>query len=270
MSFKLKEKQESMRKAAQAFANGMDINEAMTLYNVSYASIYNAIKRYNIKYEYTYGRSNFFDIDYFQDIDCEHKAYWLGFIFADGTVIKSDDNVSAPNRMRLCISARDECLLEKFAEDIRMSKEYIHHYVPHHVNNYSHNMVSVIDCNSIKMASDLEKLGCCRNKTYNSSVPDFSPELAKHFIRGYFDGDGNIGHTFNITSELHALQQMQQMLMRDLGFRQTKIIPDKGAWRMSYGGKNQLQKLFYYLYDSATVFLQRKYDKFYSVAFATS
>lgn len=270
MGFKLKEKQENMKKAAQAFADGMDINKAMELYDVSYASVYNAIKRYGIKYEYTCGRSNFFNTNYFQDIDCEHKAYWLGFIFADGSIIKTDVSMSTANRMRLCISTKDKCLLEKFAEDIEMDKKYIHHYTPHHINNYSHNPVCVIDCNSIKMASDLEKLGCCRNKTYNSSVPDFSYNLARHFIRGYFDGDGNIGTSFNITSELHALQQMQQMLMRDLGFHQTKIIPDKGAWRMMYGGKRQLQKIFHYLYDSATVFLQRKYDKFYSVAFATS
>lgn len=267
MGFKLKEKQENMKKAAQAFVDGMDINEAMKLFDVSYASIYNAIKRYNIEYDYTWGRSNFFNIDYFQAIDDEHKAYWLGFIFADGTVIKTDSKVSAPNRMRLCISVEDECLLRKFATDINMDEKYIHHYAQH---GYGDNPVCVIDCNSIKMATDLEKLGCCPNKTYNSSVPDLDPEFARHFIRGYFDGDGSIGHTFSITSELHALQQMQQMLMRDLGFRQTKIIPDKGAWRMSYGGKNQLQKIFHYLYGSATTFLQRKYDKFRSVVFTTS
>ena len=267
MSFNLKEKQENMRKAAQAFANGMDINEAMKLYNVSYASVYNAIRRYGIKYDYAYGRSNFFDIDYFQDIDSEHKAYWLGFIFADGGITKTDTKVSAPNRMRLCISVKDECMLEKFAEDIKMDKKYIHHYAQH---GYGSDPLCAIDCNSIKMVSDLEKLGCYRNKTYYSSVPEFPTELARHFIRGYFDGDGNICQSFNISSEINALRQIQKMLMRDLGFHQTKIIPDRGAWRMSYGGRNQLKKLFHYLYDTASVFLQRKYDKFYSVAFATS
>ena len=29
---------------------------------------------------------------YFEKIDTEHKAYWLGFIYADGYIIKNEEN----------------------------------------------------------------------------------------------------------------------------------------------------------------------------------
>src|SRR5690606_36171752 len=58
---------------------------------------------------------------------------------------------------------------------------------------------------SKRMFKDLEKLGCGQKKTGYETFPDIPTELRRHFIRGYFDGDGCISYydvndpyTFNI------------------------------------------------------------------------
>ena len=55
------------------------------------------IKKHNIKID---GRSRLnesklkFDINYFDEINNEKKAYWLGFILADGCICRNDIIIS--------------------------------------------------------------------------------------------------------------------------------------------------------------------------------
>lgn len=266
---KLKEKQQQMLLAAKEFVNGAKIENVMAKYHVSYASVYNAIKRYNLDYKYTYGRTIFFNESYFEKIDTEDKAYWLGFIFADGSISKTDSKVSTENRLTISISVKDKALLQKFAECISMPQDKIRHYTPK--NSYSCSEMVSIYCNSIKMVTDLKNLNCTPRKTFHSQMPPIPEHLIRHFIRGYFDGDGTIsGNTFEFTSDGNILHEIQIILMNSLGYRKTKIRERKNAFNLRYGGHNQLQKMFHYLYDDATIYLQRKYDKFLSLAFARS
>lgn len=75
-------------------------------YGICYASIYNTIKKYNLPYNKTYGRSIFFNEHFFHNIDTEEKAYWLGFIFADGSIIKTSKNMDKYNRLSICLSKK--------------------------------------------------------------------------------------------------------------------------------------------------------------------
>ena len=83
------EKQKQMIAAAKEFIAGAKPKEVMEKYGVCYASIWNAIKKYNLPYDKTWGRTVFFNEQFFENIDTEQKAYWLGFTFADGSVIKT-------------------------------------------------------------------------------------------------------------------------------------------------------------------------------------
>lgn len=259
-------KQKAMIKAAKEFASGTPIEIVMKKYGVSYASVYNAIKRYHIDYNYTFGRSTFFDLNYFASINSEDKAYWLGFIFADGSICISDKSCKSYNRLTIGLSVKDEDHLKKFAETIKMPTDKIIHVFPQH--SYSGSEMVYLHCNSVKMAADLIKLNCIPRKTIHSEFPPIEGKYIRHFIRGYFDGDGCIsGNSWELTSEGNILQQIQKILTQELGFSKTKIRFRKNAYNLRYGGKNQLKKLFHYMYDNATVYLQRKYEKFISIAF---
>ena len=47
------------------------------------------------------------------------------------------------------------------------------------------------------MCTDLMKLGVVPRKSLIAEMPNINKSLVRHFIRGYFDGDGNISYTVN-------------------------------------------------------------------------
>lgn len=267
----LKQKQESIRLAAIDFANGSNIKDVMSKYNVCYASVYNALKKYNIDYKYIY-KPNIHSLneDYFEVIDTEHKAYWLGFIMADGTVIKSSSKVSSHNRLKITLSMRDEEHLIEFKKDIN-STANIKYYIA--TDNYKSCYINI---DSIKLVSDLIKLNCIPNKTNYTSIPNIPNNLLNHFIRGYFDGDGSISvyyqngrndkrcH-FSITSNSNILLEIQNILINNCNLNKTKLKSYKStnvAKSLTYGGTLQVKRIYEYLYKDSTIYLKRKYDKF--------
>lgn len=266
--FKLKEKQESMKLAAKEFADGADIKTVMLKYGVSYSSVYNAIKRYGIDYKFTYGRKIFFNENFFSDIKTEEQAYWLGFLFADGCISKTDNGCSRENRITIAQSVKDFPHLKLFAESIDISEKEIKFYTPN--GSYSQTEMVKININSMKMADDLKSLGFSGKKDQRVNIPSIERPLIRHFIRGFFDGDGCVsGNTFEITSSGEIPIRIQEILITELCFNKTKIRFTKNSYNLRYGGKNQLKKIFHYLYDDANFYLKRKYDNFYAIAFAT-
>ena len=273
---KLSEKQNSMRLAAIEFANGSDIKDVMLKYNVSYASVYNALKKFNIEFNYTYGRKHSIDESFFENIDTEEKAYWLGFIMADGTVIKTNKD-SSYNRLKIGLCLKDEDHLIKFKNSIKTTSD-IKYYTTKENNssysgaNYTH---CYLNCDSIKLASDLIKHNCIPNKTDFCTIPNIPSELIHHFIRGYFDGDGSISiYTdknndkrceFSITSNSEILLEIQTILIDNCNLNKTKLKTYKRtskATSLRYGGVQQVKKIFDYLYKDSTIYLDRKYNNF--------
>lgn len=274
----LKDKQNAILNAAKEFCNGADINYVMKKYNVCYASVYNGIKKFNLQYDYTYGRLNKINENYFENIDTEEKAYWLGFIMADGTVIKTNKNMKLYNRLKLALKLSDECHLKKLLKCIESTTEIKHYTTKNNTTNYSGNDYTYcyVNCDSIKLTNDLIKLGCVPNKTYECSIPDIPNNLIRHFIRGYFDGDGSISiykdsntkkirGEFSITSNYNMLTDIQNILIDKCNLKTTKIKTYKRtdkAGSLRYGGKNQLTRIYEYLYNDSTIFLERKYNNF--------
>ena len=270
---KLKEKQKQMKQAATEFANGSPIELVMQKYNVCYASVYNALKKFNIPYAYPGNRKTAFDINFFHKIDTEDKAYWLGFIFADGCVLQTCEDVSGPNRLRIALSQKDIDHLYKFCDAIGHSHDAVHSYLrPADSFIKEDHWISCVNCDSVVMARDLISHNCFPQKTYVPSFPDDVPEhLMRHFIRGYFDGDGCISGTtagqFEITTEKVAVERMQSILMEACHLGRTKLRFCRNAYTLRYGGCRQLKRIYDYLYHDAHVFLDRKYDKFRSYVF---
>src|ERR1035437_3893868 len=124
--------------------------------------------------------------DYFEIIDTEEKAYLLGFMYADGNLSKGGSGI------KICLQEEDRDILEKFSIPIYgFAKIYEEIKVKNGISRRY--LTSAVYCE--KMHKDLTKLGCPPKKTFIIRMPhkDIVPEhLLRHFIRGYFDGDGCI------------------------------------------------------------------------------
>lgn len=263
------QKQKQMLDAAQEFVSGtLTIQETMAKYNVCYASIYTAIKRFGLTYKYTYGRTVFFNEDYFDIIDNEHKAYWLGFLFADGSLSKSDPKVSGYNRLSLSLSDKDLCHVQAFATAIEMPSDQVkisHNYKD--INN-----IAYVHCNSLKMCNNLIRLGYTIYKTNRQHIPQINDNYINHFIRGYFDADGCVWGTFSngafeICSSSPILLEIKQKLIDSCNLPNNKVYYCKNSITIKWGGRIQALKIFRYLYDNATIYLERKHQKFVNRCF---
>ena len=130
--------------------------------------------------------------DFFSAIDTDEKAYWLGFIMADGCV--SDFHDGRASTISIALSIKDKAHLEKFLQAIGSDKQI-------YIDDYNCKQRASIQISSKKLTDDLKKLGCVPRKTLlNTWVDLHNDDLQFAFIRGYFDGDGSISGNFDINT----------------------------------------------------------------------
>lgn len=197
--------------------------------------------------------------DFFKVIDSEEKAYWLGFIAADG-------NVSADySKCTIELKRSDKEHLKKF------NRNFNNYYK---VADYAHNeyLSSRIMISSKQCCLDLVQYGIIPNKSLTLNVKtELIPEnLIRHYIRGYFDGDGSIycshpnrtsGYNYdewgcNFVGTKEMLTFFKEYLKLDVPVRQKGNI-----FELDVGGTLLTYEVVNYLYDEATVYLDRKKEK---------
>ena len=201
--------------------------------------------------------SKMFNIHYFDSIDTEEKAYWLGFLFADGSIGKYKTSY----RIELSLKIDDKEHVKKFANAI--NKEY--------VNNDS-TYRSRCNIGNKHMFEILESYGCTRRKSLTLKFPDISIfkdySLIRHFIRGYVEGDGCLSYcdkdhtkpTVSILGTTDFLSEIQQQYGSQQSLNQ-KAGKNPITKVLTYNGKSGY--LFAkWLYDSATIYLDRKYLRY--------
>ena len=117
------------------------------------------------------------DDNYFENIDSNEKAYWLGFILADG--YNGDKNFEFSQ----CDKNKDA--VAKFKEAIKsqhkISKKNVNGHIEWRIN-----------IRSKKLHNDLLNLGITSDKSYTALLPNIKDQYIPSFLRGYFDGDGSI------------------------------------------------------------------------------
>lgn len=209
--------------------------------------------------------------DFFQCIDDENKAYYLGFLYADGC------NGRDAHRVELSIAKRDKEVIERLSMLL---------YDQIHMKEYRSKRSGVQDRVAIyiineKISSDLEKLGCGPRKTFQLKFPAIPYQLRQHFIRGYFDGDGSltIGYRrqskntdtrtieayFSIVSTKEMLDAIGD-IVADLGVKYEILKRhkqrDNNNFTLRVHGNRQINTVCDFLYAGATVFLSRKFNNY--------
>lgn len=199
-------------------------------------------------------RKYYFNENYFENINTENKAYWLGFIFADGCVYSHNYSIS------IDLNKKDEYHLMKFLKDIDSK---------HHL--YYDDTKNAVICriSSEKLQNDLINLGCCSNKSLIIQLPKIDYNLYQHFIRGYFDGDGCITKSCSGQWKAHInsgskifLEQINNMIAHNIDLFRKIAICSKNCYRLDYSGIKNIYLLYHYLYNHSTIYLDRKFVKY--------
>lgn len=196
--------------------------------------------------------------DYFADINTEHKAYWLGFIMADGCIYAGSNGKSL--RLQINLSQKDKSMLEKFLTAIESDYKIQDKLI---ANKYPSSLLKV---NSTKMCNDLINQGVTRRKSLKSVFPVLPQDLEHHFIRGYFDGDGCISctarkdrdrktYTFSICCGIDMANALQTRLY---GTSIYKLKRNADICYVETGSVPNIYTIRQYLYSDATVYMERK------------
>lgn len=213
---------------------------------------------------YMYMKVYTFDEKFFDLIDCETKAYILGFLFADGY---NDEKRAV---ISLSLQERDREILDKMSIIIGSTKplQFIdmkkYHKEKSHQNQYRLNLCSKYT------SQKLSQIGCKQNKSYCCRFPSIADDLIPHFMRGYFDGDGCISYTYNSIGNpcgsvsfvgssyfCGSIRNILKIMKINCKVFYPKSY-DKRIRRLSFGGRKQLQKFYNFIYKNATIYLSRK------------
>jgi hypothetical protein len=203
------------------------------------------------------------DEAFFASINTEEKAYWLGFLLADGCVRKFGAGNWA---LRIDLQCRDELHLQKLLEALRTDS-------PIRTRKNGESKYAVI-C-SAKLCRDLIALECGPNKTCQHCTPAIPSHLLRHFYRGVMDGDGSFGYmncrrkTPQLWLELVGSRQFiydfREWACRTTDANRIKVSQIGRAYRIRWAGNQQVKRILDLLYADAEITLDRKLKRYMQI-----
>ena len=256
-------------KIIQDYLNNIERTKIKEKYNISFSQIYRILEKNNIKRKNQSDskRKYFFDDTYFENINTEEKAYWLGYMYADGCVrINKRDNNKILN-----LSSIDKEHIEKFTKSLSSNLKI---QKSKNVGSFSkNNSIYSVSIYSSKLVDDLIKKGCVLNKTFQLKFPteeQVPNHLIPHFIRGYFDGDGSISilkHNGNGFIDISGIHNFLIEINNFLNLEKNKYLyKDKrkttDCWSIKFSSKKTIYLFYDKIYKNSNIFLDRKFKKF--------
>lgn len=236
-------------------------------YAVDRDTISRLLKRNNIKLHKLGSHLRKYSLNehYFDNINSEDTAYFLGLLYADGC--------NHLNKVDIDLQEQDKEILSIFSKYLYEGNEFLQ-YIDGR-NGYKNKYRLTISSKTI--SQQLNKLGCVAQKSLILQFPDWliNPILQRHFIRGYFDGDGSIsrykrGNNYDYNWSLVSTKIFCDKVS-DIIEKTCKIhICDKLTCpntsditnTIYIRGYHQILQVMGWLYQDATIYLERKYQKY--------
>lgn len=204
---------------------------------------------------------------FFESIDSEAKAYFLGLLIADGNVFK--DGTGRQASISITLDLKDEYMLNKFKESLNANTSI----------GKDGRGCGQIAVRSNIMAQDLAKYGVVPRKTELTFLPENIPEdFMPHLIRGIFDGDGSIQaklnekddrnrflHSISFCGTHRLMEQISEYCYRTLNLNIKPKVYDYADRNLSDIKIQNIEDIYAlgeWLYKDATIYLIRKKESY--------
>ncbi len=194
-------------------------------------------------------------------------AYILGLFAADGNIIRNKRGAYFIS-LEIC----DREILEKISFVLQST-----HSIGIRKGRENHSIRYRLQIGSKKMAQDLYNLGFTSNKTFNMSLPNVPEKYFSSFVRGYFDGDGNVWSGLINKKRSHPVKSLRACFTSSsriflLGLKKRledyQIIGGSFLncytfYRLNYSSRNSL-RIYDLMYNCEhyNLYLKRKKDVF--------
>lgn len=190
---------------------------------------------------------------YFSNIDSYDKAYFLGLFAADGSIVNET--------MSIELRDYDKYILELFIQKANLNTTLV-------PDNRDENLRYILKFHSKNMVNDLNKNYIYPRKSYNNTlkIPDIDKKYIRHFIRGYFDGNGiaNKKGYVGFCGSKTIISQIHDILVNELEISNNKITYNKSnhIYYIQWAKKEDTKKIFNYFYkNTSDCYLKRKKEK---------
>lgn len=220
-----------------------------------------------------------FDENYFDNIDCGEKAYWLGFIWGDGYVAKRERKSYVSYETKLHLKESDCEHLEKFKLSIKSNHELKRYIVKGF--GVETETIRLLIANKHFGLTLYEKYGIIPYRIDCSKILSIlNSEFYKDFIRGVFDADGSIVLSHKEYKNSYSIEPSINFIGHDMlldfinkylidnGLTETSYARcirhegmDNGIMTIKITGTNVCYKILNHIYNNNSC-LDRKYDKF--------
>jgi hypothetical protein len=214
--------------------------------------------------------------DFFKNISTELQAYLLGFYAADGS---SDEKRKT---LRVCLQEGDSEIVYLF-KDIISPDARLYEIAPKIVTGRNGMKVQGhgafgVDIVSTILVQDLVDIGYGYDKSHKElHLPKLPNELIRHFIRGYFDGDGCITgwlsiekgksdrfrFKFDICGKTESLlNEIKEFFNKHNIKININYLKRDDMYRITTSAKTEVEKIYHLLYNDSNFYLSRKFNKF--------
>lgn len=225
----------------------------------------------NIKLSEHPGRKYDINDNFFEKIDNEANAYFLGLIAADGHI-----GIYGGSETLVVGLIKDDIKILEIMRSRMNAGNPVRTYERKDQRDFS--MFSVV---SSKIYNDLTKLNITPRKSLTLEFPNFDqvPEnLIHHFIRGYFDGDGCITRHINrcrnkeyfypcikICGTREFLESLR-IIFQNYGITCGRKLckrhkNDTNMYSLDFSGYKAVDIFYNNIFKDATIFLDRKKSK---------
>lgn len=215
---------------------------------------------------------------YFDVIDTEAKAYWLGFIVADGCILWNEN--TGNYALQVVLQTGDVDHLLTLEHDMGGSR--VPQTISTHLDGYGEYKAIKLTWYSKYLARRLMEIGIHPQKSGIETLPSIPKQHSRHFWRGVFDGDGCLAtqrkgsglvleYRFSLAGSQALLEAFQDWAQARMNARPQKVVKAKnshGETKISVfymNGNRQIAALMAALYQDSTRKLRRKYDIYTSL-----
>lgn len=208
--------------------------------------------------------------DYFNTIDSHEKAYWLGFLYADGCI-----SYRGNTPYRITLTQKEDGPIKDFKDAIQSEHNILYSKFFDKRQNKIYNRCQ-IQVSSKKFAAHVYNTGLHGKNNYATKFPIILNEFQNSFIRGLFDGDGSVVIKNKDISKMNIdflgtesiLKTIRHILISQLNIKIRKITPfvtnpTGSLCYMQFSNKTDLVRLIDFIYKDSTpkTRLFRKYTR---------
>jgi len=245
------------REICAKYVGGKNTHELGGEYGCSNVTICGVLKRRGIvaRSQSEAARKYACNQGYFGEPLDEERTYWIGFLLADGSIMKR-----GAYKLQVILSVVDRVHILKLRRALSSTSPVVEYP--------SQPEASRLYIYSNELCTDLMKYGVVPRKTYGHPLPVVPAYLERHLFRGLFDGDGCIGYSRRDRSWAVSLSGTKEMIYyfatwinkRLFIMRRPRKVKGVVCYTVQYGAKEDVFRILNLLYGGANIFLDRKMD----------